>query len=153
MNTSLIQSEVVRQNVLNNRYAVAEIQKAIGLRGVLYEGEYYVTKNQIANFLEVSERAITSCTQSNVDEVSKNGYVVLPRNSLKNFRLCVVEQNVKEANFPNKTPKIGIYSFRAFLNVAMLLSRSEKAKQIRSLILDIVIDTSNQQSDELITEN
>lgn len=146
MNTSLIQSEVARQNVLNNRYAVAEIQKAIGLRGVLYEGEYYVTKNQIANFLEVSERAITSCTQSNVDEVSKNGYVVLFRNSLKNFRLCVIEQNVKEANFPNKTPKIGIYSFRAFLNVAMLLSRSEKAKQIRSLILDIVIDTINQRT-------
>lgn len=33
MNANLTQSEVARQNVLNNRYAVAEIQKAIGLRG------------------------------------------------------------------------------------------------------------------------
>ena len=146
MNANLTQSEVARQNVLNNRYAVAEIQQAIGLRGVLYEGEYYVTKTQMARFLEVSERAITTCTQSNIDEISKNGYAVLVRNSLKNFRLCVVSQDVQEANFPNKTPKIGIYSFRAFLNVAMLLARSEKAKQIRSLILDIVIDTINQRT-------
>lgn len=146
MNANLTQSEVARQNVLNNRYAVAEIQKAIGLRGVLYEGEYYVTKSQMAKFLEVSERAITTCTQSNIDEVSKNGYAVLARNSLKNFRLCVAAQDVQEANFPNKTPKIGIYSFRAFLNVSMLLTRSEKARQIRSLILDIVIDTINQRT-------
>lgn len=146
MNANLTQSEVARQNVLNNRYAVAEIQKAIGLRGVLFEGEYYVTKSQMAKFLEVSERAITTCTQSNIDEVSKNGYAVLVRNSLKNFRLCVAEQDVQEANFPNKTPKIGIYSFRAFLNVSMLLTRSEKARQIRSLILDIVIDTINQRT-------
>ena len=146
MNANLTQSEVARQNVLNNRYAVAEIQKAIGLRGVLFEGEYYVTKSQMAKFLEVSERAITTCTQSNIDEVSKNGYAVLTRNSLKNFRLCVAAQDVQEANFPNKTPKIGIYSFRAFLNVSMLLTRSEKARQIRSLILDIVIDTINQRT-------
>ncbi len=146
MNANLTQSEIARQNVLNNRYAVAEIQKAIGLRGILFEGDYYVTKSQMAKFLEVSERAITTCTQSNIDEVSKNGYAVLTHNSLKNFRLCVAAQDVQEANFPNKTPKIGIYSFRAFLNVSMLLTRSEKAKQIRSLILDIVIDTINQRT-------
>jgi hypothetical protein len=146
MNANLTQSEIARQNVLNNRYAVAEIQKAIGLRGILFEGDYYVTKSQMAKFLEVSERAITTCTQSNIDEVSKNGYAVLTHNSLKNFRLCVAAQDVQEANFPNKTPKIGIYSFRAFLNVSMLLTRSEKAKQIRSLILAIVIDTINQRT-------
>lgn len=146
MNTNLAQSEIARQNVLNNRYAVAEIQKAIGLRGVLYEREYYVTKSQIAKFLEVSERVITTCTQSNIDEITQNGYAILKRKSLKNFRLCVDQQDVQEANFPNKTPKIGIYSFRAFLNISMLLTRSEKAKQIRSLILDIVIDTINQRT-------
>jgi len=146
MENNLTQSEVARQNVLNNRYAVEEIQKAIGLHGVLYQGEYYVTKSQIARFLNVSERAITSCTQSNIVELSKNGYDVLFRNSLKMFKLCVDQQDVREANFPNKSPKIGVYSFRAFLNVAMLLQRSERAKQVRSLILDIVIDTINQRT-------
>jgi hypothetical protein len=146
MNGNLTQSEVARQNVLNNRYAVEEIQKAIGLKGVLFDGEYCVTKTQIASFLEVSERSITTCTQTNLQELSKNGYAVLTGNSLKKFKLCIVGQDVQEANFPNKTPKIGVYSFRAFLNVAMLLSRSERAKQIRSLILDIVIDTINQRT-------
>ena len=146
MNKNLTHSEVARQNVLNNRFAVEEIQKAIGLRGVLYDGQYRVTKAQVAAFLEVSERAITACTQANLDEVSKNGYDILAGNALKNFRLCVTQQDVQEANFPNKTPKIGIYSFRAFLNIAMLLSHSEKAKQVRGLILDIVIDTINQRT-------
>lgn len=145
-NNNLTQSEVARQNVLNNRYAMEEIQKAIGLRGVLYQGEYRVTKSQIAKFLEVSERAITSCTQANIEELTKNGYDVLSRNALKMFKLCVCEQDVQEANFPNKTPKIGVYTFRAFLNVAMLIQRSERAGQVRSLILDIVIDTINQRT-------
>lgn len=33
----LTNSAVIRQNVLNNKYAVDEIQKTIGVSGVLFE--------------------------------------------------------------------------------------------------------------------
>ena len=36
---------------------------------------------------------------------------------------------------------LGIFNFRAFLNIGMLLTESEKAKSIRSSILDIVLDS------------
>ena len=37
--------------------------------------------------------------------------------------------------------RLSIFNFRAFLNIGMLLTESEKAKSIRSSILDIVIDS------------
>ena len=49
-------------------------------------------------------------------------------------------------NVGKNTPQIGLFNFRSFLNIGMLLSESEKAKQVRSLILDIVIATINEKS-------
>ena len=36
---------------------------------------------------------------------------------------------------------LAVFNFRSFLNLGMLLTESEKAKALRSAILDIVIDT------------
>ena len=49
-------------------------------------------------------------------------------------------------DFGNKIPQLGVFDFRAFLNVGMLLTDSEKARQLRSAILDIVIDTINKRT-------
>ena len=51
-----------------------------------------------------------------------------------------------EVNFTIKTHKLGIFNFRAFINLAMLLTKSERAREIRSLVLDIVIDTINKRT-------
>ena len=40
-----------------------------------------------------------------------------------------------------KLRNLSVFNFRAFLNIGMLLTESEKAKSIRSSILDIVIDS------------
>lgn len=146
MAKDLTSSGVARQNILNNQYALQEIQKAVGLRGVLFEGEYKFIKKQIAAFFEVDERSINNCLQKNGDELSKNGYETILGNRLNDFRLSVLDQDVQEVNFPNKTPKLGIFNFRAFLNIAMLLSKSEKAKLMRSVMLDITLDTINKKT-------
>ena len=44
MGNNLITSTIARQNILNNTYAIEETQKAIGLKGVLFENEYRFTK-------------------------------------------------------------------------------------------------------------
>jgi hypothetical protein len=41
---------------------------------------------------------------------------------------------------------LGLFNFRAFLNLGMLLIESEKARHMRSKILDIVIDTINRKT-------
>ena len=48
-------------------------------------------------------------------------------------------------NEGSKAPQLGVFNFRAFLNLGMLLTESEKAKALRSVMLDIVIDTLNQK--------
>lgn len=142
----LTKSRIERQNVLNNSYAVQEIQHAVGLRGILFEGEYRITRSQVASFYGVSERTIISCTQNNIEELQQNGYDVLRANRLKLFELASKGQGATEVNFTHKTRNIAIYTFRAFLDIAMLLTRSENARQVRSLILDIVIDTINKRT-------
>jgi predicted transcriptional regulator len=41
----------------------------------------------------------------------------------------------------NRLKALAVFNFRAFLNIGMLLTESEKAKSIRSSVLDIVIDS------------
>lgn len=146
MDKQLSNSSVARQNILNNKYAVQEIQTAVGLQGVLFEQEYRFTKKQIADFFEVSERTIDNYLENNQKEIEKNGYVVLKGKSLIDFKLVYSKTFDDETDFVIKSVRLGTFSFRAFLNIAMLLTTSDKAKELRSSILDIVIDTINKRT-------
>ena len=142
----LTTSEIARQNVLNNKYALEEVQKAVGLRGVLFEGELKFTKQQLSSFFEVSDRTINSCLTRNDTELRNNGYEVIGGNRLKDFKLAFCDEGDREVNFLIKSNKLGIFNFRAFINIAMLLSKSDRAREVRSLVLDIVIDTINKRT-------
>lgn len=146
MNKDLTSSKIARQNVLNNKYALQEIQKAVGLPGVIFKGQLIFTKPQVASFFGVSQRSIDTCIRNNDEELSLNGYDVIKGNTLKEFKLACVGSGLNEVNFAKNTPQLGIFNFRAVLNIAMLLTRSDRAKEVRSLILDIVIDTVNKRT-------
>ena len=148
MAKDLTVSNIDRQNILNNPYAVAEIQKSIGLKGIEFNGKIVLLKEQVAAFFEVTLRTIENYLASNENELHQNGYEVLRGKSLKEFKLAISEQDVPETDFGNilKTPQLGILDFRAFLNLAMLIAESEKARVLRQVILDIVIDTINQKT-------
>ena len=53
MSKDLTNSALDRQNILNNPYALAEIEKAAGIRGIPFEGKTVVLKEQVALFFEV----------------------------------------------------------------------------------------------------
>lgn len=146
MDKDLTNSVIVRQNVLNNTYAVQEIQKAVGIKGVLFEQTYRFVKKQLADFYGVTDRTIENCLEKNDKELQRNGYEVLKGKRLIDFKLAASKADVPEMDFGNKTPQLGVFDFRAFLNVGMLLTDSEKARQLRSAILDIVIDTINKRT-------
>ena len=146
MSKDLTNSDIARQNILNNHYALEEIQKAVGIRGILFENEYRFTKKQLVAFYEVSMRTIENYTEKNKAELEKNGYEVIAYNRLNGFKLVAKDQFDPEMNFGIKTTRLSIYNFRAFLNVGMLLTNSLKARELRSTMLDIVIDTINKRS-------
>lgn len=49
-------SNIERQNILNNRYAVDEIQKQLKIAGMLFHGEYWLTKKCLPSFTRLTYR-------------------------------------------------------------------------------------------------
>lgn len=141
----LTTSQIARQNIFNNDYAISNIESHLQLGGFIFEDETVFTKLQVADILDVDERTIDRYINSASDELKENGYRVLTSKALKQLRLQYVnDTNVVDIN--PKTPSLGIFSFRAILNLAMLVTESDKAKLIRSRILDIVMDVVAQNS-------
>ena len=142
MAKDLTTSQIERQNVLNNPYALQAIQNNLDIKFLNFKGTLYVTRQMAADFYEVDVRTISNCLSANEEELTFNGYKVLQGNLLKEFKL----QFGKEIDFPTKTTVLGVFDFRSFLNLGMLLTTSEKAKQLRSMMLDIVIATINEKT-------
>ncbi len=134
-------SAIDRQNILNNLNAVEDIQKYLGIGGMLFAGQYRYTKKQIADFYVIDNSTIDRYLSNHEEELKHNGYEVFKGKKLKDFKQefgWLLEDG-------NKAPQLGIFNFRAFLNLGMLLSESEKAKALRSAMLDIVLDTVNKK--------
>jgi len=138
----LTTSDIDRQNILNNRFAVEKVQSQIGITGMLFNGEYLFTKQMVADFYEVDTSTIDRYLSSHGEELKHNGYVLCKGKSLKEFKL----QFAHLINEASKTTQLGLFNFRAFLNIGMLLTESEKAKQVRSIMLDLVISTINEKT-------
>ncbi len=136
---NLTTSDIDRQNVLNNPYAVEAIQQRLEIPGLFYEGEYLFTKKMVADFYEVDERTIDRYLAQYDEELKSNGYFLCRGKRLKEFKLHFGN----DINVVSKTTWLGLFNFRAFLNIGMLLTESEKARRLRSVILDVVIATIN----------
>ena len=138
----LTTSTIERQNILNNRFAIETIQEKLAIEGVLFEGEYRYTKKMVADFYSVEERTIERYLETHSDELKHNGYILCKGKLLKEFKL----QFAPVINIGSKTTQLGLFNFRSFLNIGMLLTDSEQAKKMRSFILDIVITTINEKT-------
>lgn len=101
MSKDLTTSLVDRQNILNNPYALAEIEKAAGIRGIPFEGKTVVLKDQVASFFEVTVRTVENYLEEYSEELTKNGYEILRGNRLKAFKLAIQAMDVPEIDFGN----------------------------------------------------
>lgn len=141
----LTNSVISRKNILNNEYAITHIESHLQLGGVNFDGGVVFTKSMVAQILDVDERTIDRYIHQYNQELKENGYRVLTSEALKKLRFEHVDDiNVVDINI--KVPSLSVFSFRAVLNLAMLITESERAKAIRSRILDIVIDVVAERS-------
>lgn len=134
-------SAIDRQNILNDHTAVVSIQKYLGIEGLYFKNEYRFTKEKVAEFYGVDISRVDFYLSQYDKELKHNGYQLLKGSLLKEFK----ELFGGVITIQNKTTQLGIFNFRAFLNLGMLLTESEMAKAVRSKILDIVIDTLNER--------
>jgi transcriptional antiterminator len=122
MAKDLTSSAIERQNVLNNPYALEEIQKATRIECIVFEGKAVLLKEQVAEFFQVTTRTIDNYIAKFEGELRQNGYDVLRGNRLKSFKISISELPGNEINFITKTTVLGIFDFRSFLNLAMLIT-------------------------------
>jgi len=119
MTNALTDSKVHRQNILNNPFAISEIQKATQLQVVHFEGRAWILNEQVADFFAVDPRTIERLLEQNGDELGKNGYAVIRGKRMPGFKLAISESGVTDIDVGNKTPVLGIFDFRAFLNISL----------------------------------
>lgn len=143
MARDLTTSNISRQNILNNYIALEQMESHLNLGGIYWHDEAMFTKAQVAEILDVDIRTIERYLEHHYEELSNNGYQVLKGKKLKDFKACVSDIYVGDIS---KMPSLGVFSFKTVLNLAMLVTESDRAKQIRSKILDIVLDVIAQKS-------
>lgn len=115
MSKDLTNSSIHRQNILNNPYALQEIEKAAHIQGIPFEGLSIVFKEQVAAFFEVTVRTVENYLSQYEGELARNGYEVIKGKRLKGLKLNIQALDVPETDFGNiaKSPQLGIFDFRA----------------------------------------
>ncbi len=146
MAKDLTNSRLDRQNILNNEIAIEEIQERLDIQGIVWENKLRMTREFVAEFFNVDIRTISRYIEQYNDELTQNGYEVIKGERLRDFLSVAPANFVKDINVLNKIRRLGLFDFRAFLNMAMLLSDSEKARALRQMMLDVVIDLINRKT-------
>lgn len=150
---NLIDSQIERTNILNNNFAVKELYDNLGFAGLIFEGKFRFTRKMVAEYFAVEGRTINRYLSQYSVELIQNGYEVLTGYRLREFKNLHVEdinvgdilEETENQVVNDKAPSIGVFTFKAFLNLGMLLTESAKAKELRSFILNIVIDLLNKK--------
>ena len=102
MEKDLTNSQLDRQNILNNPYAIAEIEKAAGIEGIVFEGRSVLLKEQVAEFFEVTPGPIDTPLG-----LRRNKYKTLCGNRLKKNKVLLRDVFGGEMGFVTKTPAGG----------------------------------------------
>ena len=140
----ILEKEELRENILNNNRSLNimdEYKTITTINNMEYE-----TLDKVAEYFEVDYECIKKLVQNNKLELIKNGLLILKgketrkllvreNNSPTNYRGYFIADNRKFANKSNI-----LVNKRCFLNMAMLLRDSKVAQDIRSKILDIVLN-------------
>lgn len=138
MDNTFDKSIVARRNLLNNGFALGEIEKNVDIKGTFFEGEYRLTIQQVASFFDVSVRTIERYVSKYNDELTENGYEVVSGNRLREF---YSGSDIDVGTSLEKMTRQGLFTLKTFLNIAMLLNDSEQAKQLRGLMLNVATNT------------
>lgn len=108
-----------------------------------YRGNFATTQ-QVADYYEVGLNTLQQTIKRHREEFKDNGMKLYAKKEILDF---LNVHNVQlEINIPNRG--MNLFPKRAILNIGMLLTGSEVAKELRSRLLDIIHD-----AEEVVTDN
>lgn len=133
----LTASSIERQNILNNSIAVNRIEQELKFPGFSWKDKTFFTIESVASIFQVDTRTIERAIEQNREELIQNGFCIISGKELA---------DLKASGFPvpPRMRSLSLFHFRTLLDIAMLLTTSERAKAIRSKILDITMSVLNQ---------
>ena len=127
----LLTNKILRDEVINEeRLEILDKVKKL----TMLENTEYMTTELVAEYYEVTESAIKSLVSRNQEELLKNGYKVLIKQELKDFKGKL--HNATTLLKIKFVSQLALFNKRSILNVGMLLEESKVAEQVRTLLLD-----------------
>jgi hypothetical protein len=117
----LTNSNIPRQNIPNNKYALQRIQEYIGLEGILFEGEYRFTKEMLVDFFGIDISTLNRYLSNYEDELKHNGYILSKGKQMKAFKL----QFGHLINKTTKTTALGLFDFQFQLKGLIFASKGK----------------------------
>ncbi|BAE47850.1 hypothetical protein G8S49_06125 [Clostridium botulinum C] len=96
-----------------------------------------VSIEQVANYYEITKKAIETIVKRHRDELEDDGIMVLKGQQLKDFNNKVCNLHGEGYKINNKTRAFTIMTKRAMLRIGMLLTTSSIAKEVRSYLLNL----------------
>lgn len=105
-----------------------------------------VSVEQVANYYEVTKKAIDSIISRHRDELECDGITVLKGEELKEFKKLLTDIH-GEGQLPigSRTPNLTILTKRAMLRIGMLLTTGAIAKQVRTHLLNCEEEVSQER--------
>lgn len=92
---------------------------------------------QVAEFYEVSPKAISTVIDRNRSELEDDGIVVLKGEELRKFKDNLTLLHGEDELIDKRTPSLTLLTKRAMLRIGMLLTTSDVAKKVRSYLLNL----------------
>lgn len=116
---------------LDDAHAQDVLSKAKAIVFALWNGEGWATVDQLANYFDYSIQGIKHIYERNSKEFRTNETKKLTGKELTDAR--------SNLELPSRTSQARVFSPLGTLRIAMLLSESEIAAQVRTIILDLVV--------------
>ena len=89
-----------------------------------------VSVSQVAEFYEVSPKAISTVIDRNRSELEDDGIVVLKGEELRKFKENLTLLHGEDELIDKRTPSLTLLTKRAMLRIGMLLTTSDVAKKL-----------------------
>lgn len=140
----LTESKTMRESYIENEQYYDVLDK---IKAIPYMTEdMVISVEQVANYYEVTKKAIETVISRHRDEIESDGYILLKGDELKKFKtdICLLHGEGNKI-ISNKTQSFSILTKRAMLRIGMLLTTSPIAKLVRNYLLDCEKETSQEK--------
>lgn len=139
----LTESKTMREEYIKDEYFdILDKIKAIPY----LTKDMVVSVEQVANYYEVTKKAIETVILRNRDELEDDGIATLKGDELKDLRadICLLHGEGNKI-ISNKAQSLTILTKRAMLRIGMLLTTSGVARQVRNHLLNCEEEVSQER--------